>query len=103
MALENGRHLTAKSNDFEAFYLLNRAKNWDEFKAALKTYGGATQNFIYADTNGNIGFHNGGRIPIRNSGDGSFPSDGAKNEGKWTGYIPFEELPTAIIRPKVLS
>ena len=92
--------LDAKNNDFEAFYLLNRAKTWDEFKAALKTYGGATQNFIYADVAGNIGFHNGGRIPIRSSGDGSFPNDGAKNEGKWTGYIPFEELPNSLNPPE---
>lgn len=92
--------LDAKNNDFEAFYLLNRAKNWDEFKAALKTYGGATQNFIYADVKGNIGFHNGGRIPIRNSGDGSFPYDGAKNEGKWTGFIPFDELPNSFNPPE---
>ncbi len=85
--------LDAKNNDFEAFYELNRAKNWEDFNRALKKYGGATQNFVYADVNGNIGFHNAGAIPIRSSGDGSFPYDGAKNEGKWTKYIPFEELP----------
>ncbi len=87
--------LDAKNNEFEAFLLLNRAKNWDEFKSALKTYGGATQNFVYADVKGNIGFHNGGAIPIRSSGDGSLPNDGAKNAGKWTKYISFEELPNS--------
>jgi penicillin amidase len=92
--------LDPKNNEFEAFYLLNRAKNWDEFKSALKTYGGATQNFIYADVKGNIGFHNGGAIPIRSSGDGSVPYDGAKNEGKWTEYIPFEELPESYNPPE---
>ena len=81
------------NNEFKAFYLLNRAKNWEEYKAALKTYGGATQNFIYADVKGNIGFHNAGAIPIRDSGDGSVPYDGTKAAGKWTKYIPFEELP----------
>ena len=90
----------SKNNDFEAFYLLNRAKDWSDFKAALKNYGGATQNFIYADVKGNIGFHNGGAIPIRSSGDGSFPYDGAKNEGKWTSYIPFEELPNSYNPPE---
>lgn len=87
--------LDHKNNEFEAFYLLNRAKNWDEFKAALKTYGGATQNFVYADVKGNIGFHNAGAIPIRDSGDGSFPYDGSKDNGKWIRYIPFEELPNS--------
>lgn len=92
--------LDSKNNDFEAFYELNRAKDWNDFKAALKNYGGATQNFVYADVKGNIGFHNGGAIPVRSSGDGSFPYDGAKNEGKWTGYIPFEELPSSYNPPE---
>ncbi len=83
----------SKNNELEAFLLLNRAKNWDEYKAALKTYGGATQNFIYADVKGNIGFHDAGAIPIRDSGDGSVPYDGTKANGKWKSYIPFEELP----------
>ena len=92
--------LDPKNNEFEAFYLLNRAKNWDEFKSALKTYGGATQNFVYADVKGNIGFHNGGLIPIRTSGDGSVPYDGSSKEGKWNGFIPFEELPQSYNPPE---
>ena len=92
--------LDPKNNEFGAFYRLDLAKNWNEFKAALKTYGGATQNFVYADTQGNIGFHNGGAIPIRSSGDGSVPYDGSKNVGKWTGYIPFEELPESYNPPE---
>lgn len=79
--------------EFEAFFQMNRARNWDEFKAALSTYGGASQNFIYADVKGNIGWYAAGRIPIRRSGDGSEPYDGATNDGDWTGNIPFDELP----------
>jgi len=82
-----------KNAEFEAFFSLNRAKNWEEFKKALKTYGGATQNFVYADVKGNIGWYAAGRIPIRRTGDGAFPYDGSTNEGDWIGYIPFEELP----------
>lgn len=82
-----------KNSDFAAFYLLNRAKNWNEFKSALKTYRGATQNFVYADTTGNIGWHVAGAIPIRKVGDGALPYDGSTADGDWTGFIPFEELP----------
>ncbi len=90
-----------KSNDsFEAFLLLNRAKNWNDFNAALKTYGGATQNFVYADVKGNIGFHNGGKIPIRRTGDGSMPYDGATDKGDWTGFIPYEDLPNSFNPPE---
>lgn len=88
-----------KNQEFEAFFLLNRARNWQEFQNALKTYGGATQNFVYADTSGNIGWIAAGKIPVRRAGDGSLPYDGATNEGDWTGYIPFEELPQ-VYNPK---
>lgn len=85
--------LDPKNNEFEAFFGLNRARNWEDFKASLKTYGGATQNFVYADTKGNIGWYAAGRIPIRRVGDGSLPYDASKTDGDWTGFIPFEELP----------
>ena len=85
--------LDPKNNEFEAFFGLNRAKNWEDFKTSLKTYGGATQNFVYADTKGNIGWYAAGRIPIRRQGDGSLPYDASKTDGDWTGFIPFEELP----------
>lgn len=85
--------LDPKNLEFEAFFNLNRARDWVEFKRALKNYGGATQNFVYADTKGNIGWYAAGRIPIRRKGDGSLPYDGSTNDGDWVGYIPFDELP----------
>ncbi|HEY0426636.1 MAG TPA: penicillin acylase family protein [Pyrinomonadaceae bacterium] len=84
-----------KNDTFGAFLKLNRARNWDEFKAALKTYGGSTQNFIFADVKGNIGYYGAGAIPIRKSGDGSIPYDGWTNEGEWIKNIPFEEMPNS--------
>ena len=72
---------------------VNRARNWKEFTAALSTYRGPTQNFVYADVDGHIGYYGAGRIPIRKSGEGDVPYDGATDEGEWTGFIPFEKLP----------
>lgn len=92
--------LNPKNTDFQAFYYLNRAKDWNSFKAALKGYGGATQNFVYADTKGNIGWYAAGQIPIRKAGDGAFPYDGATTDGDWTGFIPFEELPNLYNPPE---
>jgi penicillin amidase len=82
-----------KNNELEAFYFVNHARNWNDFKRGFKLYGGAMQNFIYADTAGNIGWYAAGRVPIRKTGDGSVPYDGATNDGEWTGMIPFEDLP----------
>lgn len=85
--------LDPKNNEFEAFFKLNRAKNWKEFREALSTYGGPTQNFVFADVKGNIGWQVAGAIPIRRTGDGSLPYEGAAADGDWIGIIPFEELP----------
>lgn len=74
-------------------FAINRARNWKEFTAALSTYGGPTQNFVYADVDGHIGYYGAGRIPIRKSGDGSVPYDGSSDDGEWTGLIPFDKLP----------
>lgn len=82
-----------ENQEFEAFYLLNKAQNWDDFKNALKTYGGAMQNFVYADTIGNIGWYAAGRVPLRRTGEGDLPYEGASGAGDWTGFVPFEELP----------
>jgi penicillin amidase len=89
-----------KNDSFTAFLLLDRARNWNEFRAALKTYGGATQNFVYADVKGNIGYYGAGRIPIRRKGDGSIPYNGATTDGDWTSFIPFEELPQSYNPPE---
>jgi penicillin G amidase len=85
--------LDPKQTTFDAFYFLNHAQNWRDFQDALKKYGGAMQNFIYADIQGNIGWYAAGKIPTRKTGDGSLPYDGATSEGEWTGFIPFKELP----------
>ncbi|MBX3292713.1 MAG: penicillin acylase family protein [Acidobacteria bacterium] len=85
--------LDPKNNEVEAFFLINRAKNWDEFRMALRSYGGPTQNFVYADAKGNIGWQVAGAIPIRRVGDGALPYDAGKTDGDWIGMIPFAELP----------
>ena len=82
-----------KNDELSSFNALNRAKNWNDFKNALKLYGGPTQNFVFADTEGNIGWYAAGRVPTRKTGDGSVPYNGASGDGAWTGTIPFEQLP----------
>ncbi|HEX8500975.1 MAG TPA: penicillin acylase family protein [Pyrinomonadaceae bacterium] len=85
--------LSPAASEFAAFYKLNRARNWKEFQDGLKDYGGPTQNFVYADVDGHIGYYGAGQVPVRASGDGSVPFDGSKDEGEWKGFIPFAELP----------
>ena len=85
--------------DLDTFLALNRARNWNDFVAALSHYGGPPQNFTYADTAGHVGFYSAGRIPIRQTGDGSVPYDGPTGEGEWVGFVPFAELAHAFDPP----
>lgn len=84
----DGKKINADVN-----YSLNRARNWNEFKAALQAFTAPTQNIVYADVQGHIGYHVAGVIPIRRSGDGSLPYDGATDAGDWVEYIPIAKLP----------
>ncbi len=85
--------LDPRALEFETFFAINRARSWNDFQSALKDYPGPTQNFIYADTSGHIGYYGAGHIPIRKTGDGSLPYDGATDAGEWTSFIPFDQLP----------
>lgn len=81
------------------FLKIDRAGNWNEFTDALRDFTGPTQNFVYADVDGNIGYYAAGNIPVRKEGDGTVPEPGSTDDYDWTGYIPFEDLPHAYNPP----
>jgi penicillin G amidase len=76
------------------FLEIDRAQTWTEFRAALASFWGPAQNFVYADRAGNIGYQAAGRVPIRRGFDGDVPLDGSSGEFEWDGYIPFEQMPS---------
>jgi penicillin amidase len=78
---------------FRSVYMLDQARNWEEFREALRYFQAPSQNLVYADVEGNIGYQMPGDIPIRAKGEGLVPVPGWTGEYEWTGYIPFEELP----------
>ncbi len=81
------------------FHAVNSAQNWEQFKAAFAGYYGPGQNVVYADVDGNIGYQATGRVPIRTAGDGTLPVSGADDAHEWTGYVPFEEMPSVYNPP----
>ena len=79
----------------DALFALNRAKDWDEFKAAAALFEVPAQNLIYADTSGKIGYQAPGRIPVRENGDGTWPVPGWTGEYDWKpAPIPYDQLPS---------
>jgi penicillin amidase len=89
------RWSAAEPGSFQFPFLeLNRAGNWREFTAAVARFSGPGQNFVYADVDGNIGYHASGLLPIRKNYDGDVPVDGSSGEYEWEGFIPFDQLPS---------
>ncbi len=85
-ALEPGRLM-------EAVLQLDQARNFDEFRGALRFWEVPAQNIVYADVEGNIGYQVPGRYPLRAKGNGLAPVPGWTDEYEWQGYVPFERLP----------
>ena len=88
------------SGIFNAVLMYNQAENWEQFREAASYFSAPSQNMVYADVDGNIGYQTPGLIPIRANGDGLLPVPGWTDEFEWTGYIPFEELPFAFNPPQ---
>jgi len=84
----------------EAILGVNRATNYEEFRAALAKWDIAGQNVVYADVEGNIAYQATGEIPIRGAGDGSRPVPGWTGEFDWIGTIPFGDLPRMLNPPR---
>ncbi|HET9183566.1 MAG TPA: penicillin acylase family protein [Candidatus Angelobacter sp.] len=72
---------------------LDSAQNWDQFRKALSSFATPSQNVVYGDVDGNIGYQPMGFVPTRASGDGTVPVSGADGKHDWTGYLPFDKLP----------
>jgi penicillin amidase len=85
--------------ELTAFFLVNRARDWDSFRQALSVFPGPSQNFVYADVDGHVGWVSAGRLPIRETGDGSRPYQGWAPDADWRGFVPFEELPFVLDPP----
>ncbi|MGZ9583121.1 penicillin acylase family protein [Paenibacillus marinisediminis] len=84
------------TTELEAVQRFAKAKNWDEFKQSLEYFHAPAQNFVFASNDGTIAYRANGKIPIRKQGNGLVPVLGWTDEYEWTGYIPWEELPTSV-------
>ena len=81
---------------FRALLGIQKARNWEEFSAALRDYAAPQQNMVYADVDGNVGLIAPAWVPQRdpaNKLQGAFPSLGWDALYDWKGFVPFDELP----------
>jgi penicillin amidase len=80
----------------QAAYLLLKAKDIDGVQGALRYWELPSQNFVFADDKGNIGYRCCATIPLRAKGDGVLPMPGWNGDYDWKGYVPFHQRPRLI-------
>ena len=89
----------------DAIFELNTAQNFTQFRAAAKDFAVPSQNLLYADTSGHIGYQAPGQVPIRVSSTkgappGYWPAPGWDPKYDWKGFVPFEQMPMAYDPPE---
>jgi penicillin amidase len=81
------------ANEFRTFYGLNRAHDYQDYTAALSTYGSPAQNFIFASDARDIAIWPNGRFPLKWRDQGKFILDGTDPAYDWQGWIPAAQNP----------
>lgn len=92
--------LTSQDTTLEGLTKINNARNWTEFMAGVKLFKTPSQNLIYADAAGHIGYVAAGDIPVRRAGNGRYPADGASGAYDWVGLVPFTLQPQLLDPPQ---
>jgi acyl-homoserine-lactone acylase len=84
----------------EQWYRMNKARNFHQFKSALKMESHASYNVVYGDRYDTIYYLSNGKIPYRHPGfdwKGTLP--GNTSLTLWTKFHPVEELPQLLNPP----
>lgn len=88
------------SDEMFAAISINKSKNWDDFKNALRYFTLPGQNFVYGDDQGNIGYICAARLPVRTNSSPTLIYDGTTDANDWKGFVPYEEMPKLFNPPQ---
>lgn len=76
-----------------AFYLLNRAHNYDDYLKAIANWNTTGQNFVFASKTGDIAIKQQASFVARWNRQGDFILPGTDSNYAWQGMIPTDENP----------
>ena len=72
---------------------IDRVENWDDFVEAMARWKLPSENIVYADVDGDIGWIPAGLMPIRKNWSGLLPVPGHTGKYEWSGSRTIDELP----------
>src|SRR5262249_46486472 len=78
---------------------LSQAGSWPEFREAARYYLTPSENLIWADVDGHIGWQASGLTPLRRNWNGLLPVPG-DGRYEWEGFLSILELPHLIDPPR---
>ena len=79
---------------------LGRATNWDEFRRAARSWRLPSENLVYADKAGNIGWIAVAQTPVRRAGRGLLPVPGGDDRYRWDSFLSYDDLPQEFNPPR---
>ena len=82
----------------DALFEIDKAADFADFRNAAKDFAVPSQNLVYADTAGHIGYQAPGLVPVRASAfvgapPGYWPAPGWTSSYDWKGWVPFAQMP----------
>jgi penicillin amidase len=80
--------------------VLDRAQTQTEFVEGLRRWKLPSENMVYADVEGNIGWLAAALTPVRPHGDGLLPVPGATDKYQWNGFVAYDQLPQTVNPPE---
>ena len=81
------------SNELRIFNMLDHAKNYADYQAAVTNLHTPGQNCVFACKNGDIAIRTQGEWPAKWKGQGDFVMPGTDTAYLWQGMIPQDEVP----------
>ena len=83
----------------QAGFKLHSVNNFEKFRETVTALGALDANWIYADSNGNIGYQLGTPVPIRQKENSNLPLTGWSIKNEWLGFYPIDMTPH-VLNPK---
>jgi penicillin amidase len=89
-----------ESDELMTMYILNKGKNYDDYRKALTYFNAPASNFVFASRDNDIAITPNGKFPLKFKDQGKFILDGSDPSNDWHGWIPFDQNPTVKNPPR---